>query len=110
MIGSVFSRIAGYGRTITVTAAQGNAVTCRGFLPCADTMAEGRIGNFQAPGVWETARHLLLAAPEAVAPGHTAETVSCGSVTYEVLGLQPVWCGETLTHWEGVLRKKEAGT
>ena len=45
-----------------------------------------------------------------MAPGHTAETVSCGSVTYEVLGLQPVWCGETLTHWEGVLRKKEAGT
>ena len=103
MIGSVFSSIARFARPITVTDDQGDTVVCRGFVQCADTMAGQGIENFQAPGVWDGAKYLLLASPEAVAPGRRAETVVCAGVTYEVLGLQPIYCGETLTHWEGVL-------
>lgn len=35
--------------------------------------------------------------------------VLCGGAEYEVLGIQGIFCGETLTHWEGVLRRKGGG-
>lgn len=108
MMESVFSRISHYGRVMTVIDDRGAEVRCRGFLQSADTMAEQGIEAFQAPGIRETGRYLLLAAPEAVSVGRTAKTVICGERIYDVLGLQPIYCGETLTHWEGVLRKTGA--
>lgn len=108
MMGHVFSRIARFGREMNVVDEMGETVSCRGFIQPADTMDFDGIALFQAPGMESGVKYLLLAPPEAVAAGHRAETVFCGGDVYEVLGLQGIFCGETMTHWEGVL-KKEGG-
>lgn len=106
MTAHIFSRIARFGREMTVTDETGETVSCRGFIQPADTMDFDGIALFQAPGMESGVKYLFLAPPEAVAAGQRAETVFCGGDTYEVLGLQGIFCGETMTHWEGVLRKK----
>lgn len=105
----VFARIARFGRELTVLDESGNEVVCRGFLQPVDTLDYEGIELFQAPGLAPGVLYLLLAPPEAVTPGHTARTVLCGEERYEVLGLQGIFCGEVLTHWEGALRKKGGG-
>lgn len=106
MMETVFSRVARFGRELTVVDETGEERVCRGFVQPADTLDYEDISLFQAPGTVPGLKYLLLAPPEAVAPGHRAETVLCGGEAYEVLGLQGIYCGEVLTHWEGALRKK----
>jgi len=109
MIEQVFSRVAPYGRDMTVTDETGAEVFCKGFLQPVNTLSYDDIALFKAPGVRSDLAYLLLIPPEAVSPGHKAETVQCGGETYEVLGLEAIYCGGAQTHWEGVLRKKGGG-
>jgi len=106
MIEHVFSRIAQYGRDMTVTDTQGVRVVCKGFLQPVDTLTETFPDWFKAPGTGPENRLFLLAAPEALTLGHTAETVTCGGQIYDVLGMQPIYCGMEITHWEGVVRER----
>ena len=105
----VFARIAPYGRTMTVTDDAGEEVACKGFLQPVNTLDYDGAELFKAPGVQPDTAYLLLLPPEAVTVGRRAVTVACGGAEYEVLGLQGIFCGETLTHWEGVLREKGGG-
>lgn len=110
MTEQVFSRIAAYGRPMTVVDDTGGETPCRGFLQPVDPMDYDGVALFQAPGTASKVEYLLLLPPEAVTPGRTAETVLCGGAAYEVLAVQGIFCGETLTHWEGAARKKGGGT
>lgn len=106
MIENVFSRIARYGQEMTVVDSRGNCVNCKGFLQPADTMTEAFPDFCKTPGTGPEDRFLLLLSPEALAQGGRAECVQCGGRSYDVLGLQPIYCGQVLTHWEGVAREK----
>ena len=106
MMEQVFARIARFGRDMTIMDDGGNSVTCKGFLQPVDTLDTEGIDLFQGPGMVSGVKYLLLLGPEAVDPGRRAEHLICQGKEYEVLGLRDIWCGETLTHWEGVARKK----
>ncbi len=106
----VFARIAPYGRSMTVVDEAGGETPCKGFLQPVNTLDYDGVALFQAPGMTSQPEYLLLAPPEAIRPGVKAETVCCGGAVYEILGVQGIFCGETLTHWEGVLRQKGGGT
>lgn len=106
MMEHVFSRIAPFGREMNIIDETGKEISCRGFIQPADTLDFDGIARFQAPGMVSGVKYLLLIPPEAASDAHRAETVVCGDDVYEVLGLQGMFCGDTLTHWEGVLKKK----
>ena len=97
----VFARIAPYGRSMTVVDEAGGETPCKGFLQPVNTLDYDGVALFQAPGMTSQPEYLLLAPPEAI---------RCGGAVYEILGVQGIFCGETLTHWEGVLRRKGGGT
>lgn len=109
MMEHVFSRIAPYGRAMTILDDTGGEVACKGFLQPVNTLDYDGVDLFKAPGVESDVTYLLMAPPEAVRAGARPVTVRCGGDEYEVLGLQGIFCGETLTHWEGVLKRKGAG-
>lgn len=106
MMEQVFARIARYGRDMTIIDDAGSSVISKGFLQPADTMDTEGIDLFQAPGMVSGIKYLLLLAPEAVSEGRKAERLTCNGEEYEILGMQGIYCGQLLTHWEGVARKK----
>lgn len=106
MMEHVFSRVAPYGRSMTVLDDSGGKTVCKGFIQPVNTLDYDGVELFKAVGTQSDVIYLLLAPPEAVRAGHRAVTVLCGGREYEVLGMQGIFCGETLTHWEGALRRK----
>ena len=105
----VFERIAPYGRGLTILDDCGGETDCPGFGQPVKTLDYDGVELFKAPGTQPEVTYLLLAPPEAVRAGRRAVMVLCGGAEYEVLGIQGIFCGETLTHWEGVLRRKGGG-
>lgn len=102
-----FDFAAKYGRDLNVKSAECPAGrAARGFIsPLHATDTENQRKSTR-PGKVRGEKYLLIAEYAAIGDGETEVTVTADGKVYEVLRAEPVYAGENIGHWEGVLRLK----
>lgn len=104
---SYFSAAAKVGREIIIKSVECPAGrAAKGFLSPLNATDTENLRKSTRPGRVKGEKYLLIAEPTAIAAGETEVVVTADGVAYELLRAEPVYVGEILGHWEGVLRLK----
>lgn len=102
-----FSAAAKVGRDLRVLSAECPAGrTARGFISPIQATDTKNQRKSTRPGKVNYEKYLLIAEPAAITDGETEVVVTAEGKVYELLRAAPVLVGETIGHWEGVLRLK----
>jgi len=102
-----FGDAAKRGRALSVRSAECPAGrAARGFVSPLDGTDTENLRTAARPGRINKERYRLIAESAAIVAGETAVVVTADGISYELLRAEPVFVGENIGHWEGVLRLK----
>lgn len=110
MAGTVEAVLERYGRAVSLHyGAEPVGVSVRAFLqPVLDRRGDQWQQVPTPLGEARRDRFLYLGPPGVSLEGLEDGYLQCGAVRYEVMQAQPIYVGECISHWWGLLRPRDA--